>query len=192
MDLMKRMWKKQQTTEVFEKALKLATGDDSISCPPMVFIGLDPVKYTPKKLQDDIMKAPVVNNNVLSLHFSENVCGRCAIKFLYGGEKEGEKTGCVIKPDGSIVPHTETKCHPRFIPLYTTGERVGGFLAAIFSFGIALVSYKVLEACRGSAEICVHCKSGPGAEGCKMVGEKVTFEIDKKKETVEVDHINKL
>ena len=133
-------WKK--TTDVFKKALKFATGDGSITCPLIVFIGLDPKKYTPKKLQDDIMKAPVVNNNVLLLHFDENVCGCCA--WCQGGEKEGEKTGCVVNPDGSIVPHAETKWHPRFIPRYTT---VGKRFAAIFFFFLGLRHAIIISMC---------------------------------------------
>lgn len=179
----------ETTKRVFHSALKMATEDNEILCPPIIYLGLcDSSNQTLEKVQS----ASVSKESILPLRFSEEVCAQCSCKILYSDENS--ERICAVDPEKRTVSYVESKCHPGFVPKYTTVQKVAGGVAHMAVLGSALAVGHILDiptwpGFTNSDEVCRGCKRFPGSEGCMQVGEDFTVEENV---IIKVDHSNKL
>ena len=173
----------ESVQSVFRAALKYAIPDETILCPPVVYVGLsDGTDKCTKNIKD----AKVLEDSILQLKFNENICARCSVKVVC---KNDEKIS-VILSDGTKVSYPKSTCHPDFVQRYNTAQKFFGGVAHIITLGIGLIVEKASDkeswpGFTNSDEECIQCKKFPGAEGCTQVytpygGSKM------------VDHSNKL
>ena len=171
---------------LFKLAYKLATGEELCNCPPVVYI---PVDHSEDKVVSDIKKAKVIDDKVFVPRFQDGVCSRCAIRFIRNAKNEG-----ICVADVEHTAYDTTRCHPIFVPKYSTGEKVQGGLAHIATLGTALLYEAITKketwpGFTNSDEICPSCKQSPGSKGCLKVKEK--FELPDGSE-ITVEHTNEL
>ena len=177
----------ETTKRVFHSALKMATEDSNIFCPPIIHLCLCD---SPKQALEKVQTAPVLKESILPLRFSEEVCAQCSCKILYS--KENNERICAVDPEKKSISYVESKCHPGFVPKYTPVQKVAGGMAHIAVLGSALVVGHVFDiptwpGFTNSDEVCRKCKMPPGLEGCMKVGEDFTVEENV---IVRVDHSN--
>ena len=171
---------------VFKLSYELATGEELRKCPPVVYIS---VNHSEEEVVSKIKKAKVIQDKAFNPQFPDGVCSRCAIKYIRNSKNEG-----ICLADDEHTAYDTTRCHPVFVPKYSTGEKVQGGLAHIATLGTALL-YEVItkkETWPGftnSDEICPSCKQSPGSKGCLQVKEK--FLLPNGRE-ITVEHTNEL
>ena len=187
----------EDTEEVFHLALKRATGNDSIRCPPIVYIGFSDDEA---KVIEKLKSASVLEEGVLQLRFEDNVCSRCTLRFRKLDHQRGEieYTGVVDPKSGTLTKYEESYCHPYFEQKYKTWEKVLGGLGHIATVGTVAVA----AAIRGSTiwpgftnsdEICPSCKNFPGSPGCSRAGSTIKCNWpNPPSSTIQVHHTNKL
>ncbi len=178
----------EESKKVFHLALKMAIGRKDIAFPPIVYIGLHD---SPEETLTKVKKA-LLKESILPLQFSDDVCALCSFKILYADENN--ERICVVDADGNRIPYEQSKCHPKFVPKYSNAAKFVGGVAHVATLGIGLLveHFANIDTWPGftnSDEICISCDKSPGSEGCKQVGQKITIE---KKNTIKVDHTNKL
>ncbi len=170
----------EQCKKVFLLTLKMATGQDDIACPPIVYIGWND---SPKETLAKVKKAAILKERILPLQISDEVCTLCSLKIVLGGENK--KRIYVVDADGKNIPYEESICHPKFIQKYSGAAKFFGGVGHIATVGIGLLAkhFKGVNTWPGftnSDEICTSCHKSPGSEGCQQV-----------KEGTNVDHSNK-
>ena len=181
----------KQTEEAFHLALKKTTDDEAISCPPIIYVGLND---SPKKTLAKVQRASILKESILPLVFSEKVCGRCSYNIRYDDQN---KEVCVFIKEGETIPYEESVCHPYFIPKYNNAEKVIGGIGHIATGGAALLVGHIFRVhtwpgFTNSDEKCVSCEKYPGSIGCAKVGESIMIKKNGKQETVKVSHSNRL
>lgn len=173
----------ERTKHVFQLALDHAIPEEKVICPPIVHIGFND---SPKDCISKITCSSVLKNDIVSLQFKKNVCARCSGTIICN-----EKVDAAYS-DGTKIRHAESKCHPFFVPKYSTASKIVGGLAHIATLGIGyMISQAYSEVWPGitnSDEICIKCKNSPGSPGCTKVGTDI--EYDKKK--IKVGHASTL
>ena len=171
---------------LFKLTYKLATGEELHKCPPVVYI---PVDQSEEEVVSKIREAEVIEDKVFVPRFQDGVCSRCAIKFIRNSKNEGI---CVVDDEHSA--YETTRCHPVFVPKYSTGEKVQGGLAHIATLGTALLYEAITKketwpGFTNSDEICPSCKQSPGSKGCLKVKEKFILPDGSE---ITVEHTNEL
>lgn len=179
----------KSTEEVFSVALESAFSK-KIKCPPIKFIGMEDC---PEECLSKIMGALVLKESVLPLKFQEDTCARCSVKV----RRNKEEKISVVHANGTIIPYTESKCHPCFVPKYNMLEKAAGGVGHMLTLGIGLFvewlsGTDSWPGFTNSDEICVECKKSPGAVGCMTVGKRKSYKKGENDETLVVDHSNKL
>ena len=175
-----------EAQSLFKLSYKLATGEELHECPPVVYI---PVNHSEEEVVSKIKKAEVIHDKVFVPRFQDGVCSRCAIRFIRNSKNEGI---CVV--DDENTAYETTRCHPVFVPKYSTGEKIQGGLAHIATLGTALLYEAITKketwpGFTNSDEICPSCKQSPGSKGCLQVKEK--FVLPDSSE-ITVEHTNEL
>ena len=176
--------------DVFSEAVRMVTNLEMTpdTCPPVLYVGY---YDTHDKVLQAVKRADVLAaGNVFKPAFHDDVCSRCSAITRYSAtEKKLVPVGVIN--DDKFEKYEESKCHPGFIPKYSTAEKVGGGVGHILTVGTALLFEKAtgIETWPGftnSAEICSSCNQPPESNGCC----KVLTEC--KKSNVMVDHTNNL
>lgn len=105
----------KRTQMVFQEAMKCVISDDTLRCPPVLYVGFS--SHCPgSKLLEDILAAPVHSSTGLQLEIRDGVCAKCSVTISYafvGDNDVGEKF-CVTNEKGETVPYEQSKCHPAF------------------------------------------------------------------------------
>ena len=175
-----------EAQSLFKLSYKLATGEELHKCPPVVYI---PVNHSEEEVVSDIKKAKVIDDKVFVPRFQDGVCSRCAIRFIRNSKNEG-----ICVADVEHTAYNTTRCHPVFVPKYSTGEKIQGGLAHIATLGTALLYEAITEketwpGFTNSDEICPSCKLSPGSKGCLQVKEKFILPDGSE---ITVEHTNEL
>ena len=175
-----------EAESLFKLSYEVATGEELHKCPPVVYI---PVDYSEAQVVSKVKEAKVIQEKVFVPRFQDGVCARCAIQFIRNSKNEGI---CVV--DDENTAYETTRCHPVFVPKYSTGEKIQGGLAHIATLGTALLYEAITKketwpGFTNSDEICPSCKQSPGLKGCLKVKEK--FILTNGSE-ITVEHTNKL
>ena len=159
-------------------------------CPPILYIPLIEQKVPPI-LQE--IKNVSVMKPLKSGEFDKGACKKCALRLLYSHESKGMKTidvtkDCVAVEDsyGCRTEWAQSKCHPAFVPRYSTWQKIGGVLICTLTLGTAAI-YGAAKPIFNSDEICIACKKMPGEdEGCTAVKETIrgiethhSYQVDK-------------
>ena len=92
-----------QTKRVFHLAMKEAIGNNSIGCPPIVYLGLDDNDV---EVLEKLKTASVLNDEVLKLEFTDDVCSRCTAKVRYG--RQNDKLGVIDPSTGTLIPYDQS------------------------------------------------------------------------------------
>lgn len=161
---------RRETKAILHEALKLVTKNQSIFCPPVIYIAL---ADTGREILDALVSAPVKSKKGLDLKFREDVCAKCTVRTRYvsaKGSTERTRVG-VVYSDGTTKPYEDSKCHTKFVPRYTKAQKFWGGIAHVFTLGIGLAFKNHWPGWTNSDEMCGTCKCGPGSEGCQTVGE---------------------
>ena len=88
--------------------------------------------------------------------------------------------------DYVLKNYDASKCHPFFIPKYTTRAKIAGGFGRIATLGIAkALNKETWPGFTNTDEICPVCNCPPGSPGCCRVKETIVV----KGATVTVDHI---
>ena len=180
-----------RTRQVFLSVLKMVTGDSDIACPPVIYIGLYEDHYA---ILSKIKNASVLREeSTIPLLFTDGVCACCSFTIRHNDDERIY----VVDADGHTTPYAESKCHPLFIPRYSGVQKLMGGIGHIVTLGISVAigmigNFKTWPGFVNSDEVCTLCHKFPGSEGCVTVGEEVVVEKNNKKETILVDHSNKL
>ena len=185
-----------ETMAVVSTALNKVTKGQVISCPPVVYIGIDDKG---EDVLSTIMKAQVFNDNEPFVpKFEDDTCSKCGVKTRFsdtsdrkqivGIIKEGEGQGQEI-----LEEYNSSKCHPFFIPKHTKVAKIVGGLGHIITFGVPLIveatiGVETWPGFTNSDEVCPHCKRPPGSKGCCQVLSKI--EINEH-DTI-IDHTNEI
>ena len=134
---------RKETQHILHTTLKFATGDENIFCPPIVYIALC---NTGEEILDTLLTTTVKNKNGIVLNFRDDVCIKCGDRYT--------------KAPGS-GKHVDSRCHPKFVPKYTTTEK---FL--VRSFKASWSEWTNDE------EVCERCRCERGSPGCCTVDGK--------------------
>lgn len=183
-----------ETKKIFHLTLKIAIEDEDIACPPILYIGYND---SPGETLSMIKKAPVLKHDaVIQLIFVEDTCALCSAKIHCN---ENNEKVSVIDANGEVIPYAKSKCHPCFVPKYTTAEKLFGGAVHVFTMGTFLLLNKIahIDSWPGftnSDEVCIACNQSPGAKGCEVVGKELKFVhvISGKVITAIPEHSNKL
>ena len=145
---------------------------DGLPEPPIIFIAMTD---TCEEILEKVMFARVGDSNY-HLWFNSQTCCKCSIelsanKALCEYRKPGEK------PWEQAQDYDKSCCHPKILPVHTTGSIARGLLKSI-----------VLWQWQFTEEQCVYCTKGPGSPGCM----KVNTESKHKDDKITVDHSNLL
>ena len=111
------------------------------------------------------------------------MCAECAVVTRYAtapGSNEPLPIG-VVDGNGETTKYENSKCHPKFVPRYSTTQKFWGGIGHVFTLGIALAFKGSWPGFTNSDEMCEYCRCGPGSKGCHIVGDKTV-----------VDHSNKV
>ena len=186
-----------ETRKVFKHAFKLAIGS---SCPvvddgpPIVYISLTDKS---SEVFDKFRNAQVTDPTGLYCKFVDNVCARCAVTIR--STSGGEEVGITTEGHKTLQDCDNSKCHPIFLPRYSTFKRIIGGIAHISTFYVPYICGYLVHGVApwpsfySSDEICPKCKLPPGAPGCTPIKEMCTIEWQGKRETIlEVNHTSKL
>ena len=171
---------------VFSKAIRLVTGGKCNAKPPVVYIGIDDGS---EQILEKIKAAPIIGgpDGVFIPVFRDDVCARCSCQIRFSDREKCTPIGVVRNE--VLEQYNESKCHPCFIPKYSTGEKVAGGVAHTAVLGGAIISSKITgyhtwPGFTNSDEICPHCKCAPGSEPC--------HQVEKEYEGTIVTHSNRL
>ena len=193
---------KSDTRETFKRSFELATGARcpfDANGPPIVYVSFEDDGAT---LRKKISEAQVTNKTGFYCGFVETVCAKCAITIRSSdGEELGSNT--TKDPQGALKDVNDSKCHPIFLPRYSTLEKIIGGVAHITTtVGIPYPVSQLVgdERCFpfvrffNSDEICPKCNNPPGTPGCTRIrAGPCTIEWHGKKETImTVDHTNRV
>ena len=184
----------EETEKIFHLAIQTAIGDKGIACPPIVYIGLND---SPQETLSKITNAVVLRDDIIvPLAFLEDTCALCSVKICFN---ENSEKILIVNGDGTVIPYAESKCHPCFVPKYSSVKKVIGGVGHILTMGmfILLKKFVHIESWPGftnSDEVCIACNQSPGAKGCQLVGKELEFchKGDKKTIFVTPEHSNKL
>ena len=159
---------------VFSKAITLVTGGECDAKPPVVYIGIDDGS---EQILEKIKAAPILAgpDGVFTPAFRDDVCARCCCQIRFSDCGNCIPVG-VVRND-ELQQYNKSKCHPCFVPKYSTGEKVAGGMAHAAVLGTAIVYAKITgnhtwPGFTNSDEICPHCKLAPGSEPCHRVEKK--------------------
>lgn len=169
----------ERTRKVFHVGLKRVVKDENIGTPPVIFVGTsDGGDEILKKIRTAIQQTNDYTLPTSSLDITS--CTHCSSTVLYSGE---EKIGVLIESQGELIPYNESKCHPNFVPRYSTLQKamdsVGISYALSYVTNWSGLSNTVTE------EICQVCQQSPKSPGCSKVAHR--FFLDSRKEMDE-DH----
>ena len=172
---------------LFLLALKLATEVKLPICPPVVYIA---VNDSDDEVLFKIKEAEILEDIVFVPQFEDHTCARCAIKFGHNLEN----TKSFVIDEQYTTTYENTKCHPCFVPKYSSDERIVGGFAHMATLGLALVyeaatKRKTWPWFINSDEMCPICKQSPGSKGCLQVNQKVKTP---RGSIIIVDHTNEL
>ena len=155
---------KAETLRVFHAALKVVTNDEDVLCPPIIYIAL---QDSGKEIINAVKSAPVKGSKELELTFQELKCAKCSVFTI---ERERSRV-VAIDGDGSIIKYKESKCHPKFVPRYTVGQKFWGGIAHLCTLGIGLAFENSWPGWTNADEICEVCECEPGSEGCSTIAD---------------------
>ena len=192
-----------RTQAVFQIAMRMATNDETLSCPPIVYIGLS--GYTQSKIITDIYSAHVQCDCAfegLQLDIQNDVCTNCSSKIeriTIGAGEDKEKRIVEVWEKGETELYKSSKCHPAFKNKYSTTTKAVEGVLNVFTF---VTPHQVAEKLRGikhfpgffnSDTCCVMCEQSLGEAGCTEVGKKITIpDAREGKKVIEVKHTSKL
>ena len=181
--------------KVFSKAITLVTGGECDAKPPVVYIGIDDGS---EQILEKIKAAPILGgpDGVFIPAFRDDVCARCSRQLRFSECGKRILIG-VITSNNELKEYSESKCHPCFVPKYSTGEKVVGGMAHTAVLGGAIIYSKITgrhtwPGFTNSDEMCPHCKCAPGSEPCHQVEKKyngkiVTHSNQLDQQAIEVD-----
>ena len=135
-------------------------------CPPVIFL---PLKRNSSALRKDI-KAAVVGGIAFKPQFRKDLCAKCAGQLKLRGSIVVE----VRESDGGIRGENYSKCHPVFIPKYSTLTKIVGGIGHIAALGTVkfygwMAGKRTWPGLFNSEEVCANCKNEPGSKGCMRV-----------------------
>lgn len=179
----------RRTQEVFLYALRRISGSEEssqlhIRCPPILYIAKNETGANILKSLRDIK---VHNKRGLYCKFIENVCSKCAVKFLFIQNAQGKNIPVAAhdRRFNQLLDQEDRspKCHPFFIPKYSPFLReIGKTIEPVTAF------FNGTEANIFGGEKCIRCASNPGTPGCLPVGEQSIVASEGKKLNVDVQH----
>ena len=159
---------------VFCKAIKLVTDGKCTADPPVIYVGIEDES---EQILEKIKAAPVLGgpDAVFIPAFRDDVCARCSCQIRFSDC--GERIPIGVVRNNELQQYSESKCHPCFVPKYSTGEKIAGGILHTAALGGAIVFSKItgIDTWPGftnSDEICPHCKLAPGSEPCHQVEKK--------------------
>ena len=182
------------TTDVLCAALekvwtknKNAYSDDpkQPNCPPVLYLPLD---ISTQDLLTKIKDTPVsMGTSSATLTIAPNMCTKCGWSVIrVNGEPFQVTNG------KEVVSFSESVCHPKIVPRYTTAQKIAGGLAHMITLQLATV-YEEMTAqiswpgFTNSDVMCINCKAAPGKQrGCC----KVNTDYNDKYEVLTVRHSN--
>ena len=96
----------------------------------------------------------------------------------------------VRMPNGQREIYYESKCHPLFIPKYSTIQKFVGGIAHIATFGVSYFAVdKPWPGFTNNDEECVNCKGPPGSNGCIAIQKDYEYHSeDGKNNVLKVQH----
>ena len=180
-----------RTQAVFQIAMRMATNDETLSCPPIVYIGLS--GYTQSKIITDIYFAHVQCDCAfegLQLDIQNDVCTNCSSTIEYitvdANGEDKEKRIVEVSEKGETELYKTSKCHPAFTDKpHSTATNIAGITAKVVTVALQLTlgreslhkaelwpKYTNPDSC------CVLCKGLPGTAGCREVGQKTGIKDD--------------
>ena len=156
---------------VFCKAMKLVTDGKCNADPPVIYVGIEDGS---EQILEKIKAAPIIAgpDGVFIPAFRDDVCAHCTCQIRFSDCGDCIPIGVVR--NNELEQYNESKCHPCFVPKYSTRAKVAGGMAHIAVLGTALVYSKISgrptwPGFTNSDEICPYCKLAPGSEPCRQV-----------------------
>ena len=158
------------------------------ACPPILYIPLIEKSPILQEIKDVSVMKPLKSGE-----FDKGACKKCALRSLYSHESKGmtaiDVTKYCIAVEDSYGCRTEwaqSKCHPAFVPRYSTWQKISGVLICTLTLGTAAF-YGAAKPIFNSDEICIACEKMPGEdEGCTTVTETIqgiethhSYQVDK-------------
>ena len=144
-----------KTSRAFMDAYAAITGESLPRCPPILYVPLSERDILPQ-----VKSAEVIDDIPLITLYYENTCVKCAAKLVYGTERKHIIQ--VETQEGEKIDVDDSKCHPSFIPKYSTLQKIIGVLLRI----VTLYYITLFPWFNNNEEICINCKNPPGSEGC--------------------------
>ena len=195
---------KSDTREAFKRSFELATGARwpfDANGPPIVYVSFEDDGATLRKKISEAQVIDPTDPTGFYCGFVETVCARCAIT-IFSSDAEGKEVGAKTTEGGALKDVNDSKCHPIFLPRYSTLEKIKGGVAHITTVGIPYVMSQLVgdgnffpfPGFFNSDEICPVCNNPPGTPGCTDIrAGPCTIEWHGKKETImTVDHTNRV
>ena len=105
---------------------------------------------------DTLLTTTVKNKNGIVLNFRDDGCIKCGDQYT--------------KAPGS-GKHVDSRCHPKFVPKYTTTERVLASVTHIMTLGITR-PFDLMPGWTNDEEVCERCGCERGSPGCCTVDGK--------------------
>ena len=172
-----------KTQSVFERAVKLVT-ETLIPSPPIVYVGFTPDQYTGIKIFTDVRLAKVANDKGMQLNVREDTCINCAVSIQFADVGDCPERISVSNSEGERMSYEASMCHPKFQSKYSRKQKIAGGMAHVATLGVPyMLGYGDWPGFTNADEVCIHCKTSPGSQGCLLV--------KKEWNNVCVDHTNK-
>ena len=93
-----------------------------------------------------------------------------------------------------MIEVEKSKCHPCFVPKYTTLQKVGSGLIYIATLGIAKAVAKTfghiqsLPGFFNQQEVCIKCNQPPGHEACAQYGMEIKVKCNEGTTSIKTVH----
>ena len=183
-----------ETRATLGLAIKMATHDNVMDVPPVVYVGLHDIGdhilsiiKGARVLKDDVFIVPA--------KLLEDVCPRCSalIRYADGPPEKRHIVGIINPKNGSLEPYRNSSCHPYIVPRYSTAKKVIGGFAHVATVGVGLMVEKVAgvntwPSFTNTDEICYYCKCPRGSGGCCPVMKEVRIMVNHRHLRILVDH----
>ena len=173
-----------KTTTAFMAAYKVITGKVLPRCPPIIYL-----PFSESGTLSRVKSAEVIDDKPLKI---ENRCVKCAAELIYKNKKS-EDIEYVIEADTEMIEVEKSKCHPCFVPKYTTLQKIVGTLIIIVTLGIVRAVAKrgkirSLPGYFNKEEVCIKCNQPPGHEACAQYGEEVEVKCNEGTTSIKTFH----
>ena len=154
--------------------------------PPIIYLSLE---ESNSDVLRRLQETKVARMDGLQLHFHENTCAQCSLKFsLYKTPTGFEPVVSIQESDGRLSPYDQSQCHPLIIPKYSKVEKFFGGVAYIVLLGIPKLAGNPWPGWFNRDEECAKCERPPGSPGCTLLGEEWVVAGNK----IKVDHKSEL